>query len=319
MVRCGRCSRARDRDGLPDVARGRGRRRRASTAWRGRPASIASGATSDSPSAPCSSALWRTGSTRASRSLSSRCSPRLSGLVVAVRMRETTAGRPALRPRTIAFDERAKPRRTSRRPSSDVHAGDRRRPLPVPSSQLDDRGTPPSPSPGPKEPRAWKPSASIAPTPPTPSTSKPSRPGCTARSSCPAAPITTRHARSSAAINDRHPALIVRAADAADVAQDRVPGARIGPGAVGPRWRPQPGRPRDERRRHRPRPRHDEGPPHRSRAASRVGTARPDRGGVHGRRGGPRSGDAVRRHRFGRHRRADARRRDRLAGRASTG
>ena len=43
---------------------------------------------------------------------------------------------------------------------------------------------------------SWKPSAPAIPRPPTPSTSKRSRPACTARSSCPAAPTTTRPARS---------------------------------------------------------------------------------------------------------------------------
>ena len=96
--------------------------------------------------------------------------------------------------------------------------------------------------------------------------------------------------------------------------QHGQPGARIGPGPVDPRRRPQPRRLRHQRRRHRARPRRHEGPPHRSRAPGRVGPARSDRQGIHGRRGGPRSGHPVRRHRVGRHRRADPRRRDRLAG-----
>ena len=130
----------------------------------------------------------------------------------------------------------------------------------------------------------------------------------------PGSPEYDEARRVKSAINDRHPALIVRAADADRRLADGDPGARVRSAPVGPRRRPQPGRPRHERRRHRARPRRDEGPPHRSRAAPRLGAARPDRGRVHRRGGSPRPRHPVRRHRLGRHLRADARRRDRLAG-----
>ena len=52
---------------------------------------------------------------------------------------------------------------------------------------------------------------------------------------------------------------------------------RVGARAVDPWRRPQPGRPRHQRRRHRPRPGRDEGHPHRPRPAPGLGAARPDR------------------------------------------
>ena len=110
---------------------------------------------------------------------------------------------------------------------------------------------------------------------------------------------------------DRKPSLIVRAADAADVARAVTfaadHGLELAVRAGGHSIHSA------TRRRPRRRPVGDEGPPHRPRAAPRLGPARPDRRRVHGRGRGPRARDAVRRHRQRGTRRPDARRRDRLA------
>jgi hypothetical protein len=113
---------------------------------------------------------------------------------------------------------------------------------------------------------------------------------------------------------DRHPGLIVRVANAADVCRT-VGFAREGGTSADRAWRgPQPGRPRRRGRRDHGRSLRDArlraGRP----APACVGRAGPHGRRVHPRRGGPRPGDPVRRHRVGRDRRDHAQRRDRLPG-----
>ena len=76
---------------------------------------------------------------------------------------------------------------------------------------------------------------------------------------------------------DRRPAVIVRVADADDVATRDRARARDRPRARGPERRPQRRRPQRDRRRDRPRPARHEGARHRRRRPHRVGRAGPDR------------------------------------------
>ena len=87
---------------------------------------------------------------------------------------------------------------------------------------------------------------------------------------------------------DRRPAVIVRPADAGDVARVVALARETRAGAGGPQRRPQPRRPQRHRRGDRARPRRHEGPGHRPPGAHRLGPDGADRRRVHHRRRRPR-------------------------------
>ena len=111
---------------------------------------------------------------------------------------------------------------------------------------------------------------------------------------------------------DRRPAVIVRPADAGEVAHVVALARETGARAGRSRRRSQPRRPRRQRGRDRPRSRLAEGHRDRSRAMARLGGDKADGRRVHDRGGSPRARGRLRRHRLGRDRRAHPRRRRRL-------